>query len=173
MEKGLLQVYTGDGKGKTTAAMGLAVRALGNNFKVCILQFLKSEISGEVAPLISLGAELKLCNSQDKPTWTMNKTEEQILIADTKKAWKEFTLLMKREEYDLIILDEANHAFNREYISEKEALAVFELSQTTEVVTTGRNAPEWLIKRADLVTEMKLHKHPFQQGIPSRIGIEK
>ncbi|MDA3892526.1 MAG: cob(I)yrinic acid a,c-diamide adenosyltransferase [Salinivirgaceae bacterium] len=173
MEQGLIQVYTGDGKGKTTAAMGLAVRALGNNFKVKILQFFKSELSGEVAPLKKLGAEITLCNGQDKPTWTMNSEEEKILIHDTKLAWEIFKQSLKTQEYDLIILDEANHALNREYISKKELLEALNQPHKSEIVFTGRNAPQWLMDRADLVTEMKMHKHPYQKGIPARIGIEK
>lgn len=173
MKQGLIQVYTGDGKGKTTAAVGLAVRALGNNFKVHILQFLKSEISGEVEPLKKLGAELTLCNSQDKPTWTMSEKEEKTLIKDTLEAWQLFLGLLNSGCYDLIILDEINHALHRDYISEEEVLKHFEKELSTEVVFTGRNAPEWLKNRADLVTEMKMIKHPFQKGIASRKGIEK
>ena len=173
LDKGLIQVYTGDGKGKTTAAMGLAVRALGNNFKVKILQFFKSELSGEVAPLKNLGAEVILCNGQDKPTWTMNAEEEKTLVYDTKSAWEIFKQTVNSQEYDLIILDEANHALNREYIAKEEVLGVFSKPLKSEVVFTGRNAPGWLLEKADLVTEMKMHKHPFQQGIPARKGIEK
>lgn len=173
MDKGLIQVYTGDGKGKTTAAMGLAVRALGNDFKVKIFQFFKSEISGEITPLKKLGAEVELCNTQDKPTWTMNEDEEKILVKDTRLGWEEFNLALKSEEYDVIVLDEINHAFNRGYITKAEFLEVFNTALKTEVVCTGRNAPGWLIEKAHLVTEMKMHKHPFSEGIPARKGIEK
>lgn len=173
MNKGLIQVYTGDGKGKTTAAVGLAVRALGNKLKVKIFQFFKSEISGEVEQLKKLGAEVILCSSQDKPSWTMNPEEEKKLIQDTLSAWEDFKKALESQQYDVIILDEANHALNREYILEEELLAFFNKPLQTEVVFTGRNAPDWLLERADLVTEMKMHKHPFQQGIPARIGIEK
>lgn len=173
MEKGLIQVYTGDGKGKTTAAMGLALRAAGNDFKVCILQFFKSELSGEVKPLQKLGIEIIQCSSQDKATWTMNAEEEKILIKDTEKYWQLFETRLERKKYDLIILDEANHVLHRNYISEERVLKALKPDSTTEVVFTGRNAPLWLMARADLVTEMKMHKHPFQQGIASRTGIEK
>ncbi|MCG8699285.1 MAG: cob(I)yrinic acid a,c-diamide adenosyltransferase [Bacteroidales bacterium] len=172
MNKGLIQVYTGDGKGKTTAAMGLAVRALGNNFKVKVFQYFKSEVSGEIAPLKKLGAEVVLCNTQDKPTWTMNKDEEKTLIKDTRSGWEDFKLALKTKEYDLIVLDEINHAFNRGYITKEEFLGVFNTALKTEVVCTGRNAPGWLIEKANLVTEMKMHKHPFSEGVPARKGIE-
>ncbi len=173
MEKGLVQVYTGDGKGKTTAAIGLAVRALGNDFRVRVLQFFKSEISGEVMPLQKLGAEVSVHNHQDRPSWTMNEAQEQQLKSDSVKGWSLFKELIESCNYDLIILDEANHVLHRGYVAEEEVLEVLKKAKNTEVVFTGRNAPEWLIKRADLVTEMKMFKHPFQQKIPARKGIEK
>ncbi len=173
MDKGLVQVYTGDGKGKTTAAMGLALRALGNNLKVKVLQFFKSEMSGEITFLKKLGIEVELFNSQDKPTWTMNAEEEKTLISETLKGWQQLISHINNKQYDLIILDEMNHVLNRGYIASEEVLDVLNQQLQTELVFTGRNAPEWLIERADLVTEMKMHKHPYQQGIPSRIGIEK
>ncbi len=173
MENALVQVYTGDGKGKTTAAVGLAVRALGNQFKVRFLQFFKSELSGEVKPLETMGAEVSIHNHQDKPSWTMNETEEHQLIEDTIEGWKIFVDLIQSKSYDLIVLDEANHVLNRGYISKEEVLDILEQAKNTEVIFTGRNAPDWLMERADLVTEMKMHKHPFQQKIGSRTGIEK
>jgi len=173
MENALVQVYTGDGKGKTTAAVGLAVRALGNQFKVRFLQFFKSELSGEVKPLETLGAQVSIHNHQDKPSWTMNAEEEKQLIEDTKQGWELFVELIKSRAYDLIVLDEANHVLNRGYISKAEVLEILDLAKNTEVVFTGRNAPEWLMERAELVTEMKMHKHPFQQKIAARNGIEK
>ncbi len=173
MEKGLVQVYTGDGKGKTTAAMGLAVRALGNNLKIRILQFFKSELSGEVAPIQQLGVEVSIHNSQERPSWTMNKEQEQILKEESIAGWKLFEELINSKKYDLIILDEANHVLHRGYIPMEDVLNVLDKAQNTEVVFTGRNAPEWLIERADLVTEMVMHKHPFQQKIAARKGIEK
>ncbi len=173
MEKGLVQVYTGDGKGKTTAAMGLVIRALGNDFKVRVLQFFKSELSGEVAPIQELGVEVSIHNHQKRPSWTMNKEQEQLLKEDSIAGWNLFEKLIDSKEYDLIILDEANHVLHRGYIEKEEVLRVLDKAINTEVVLTGRNAPDWLIKRADLVTEMKMHKHPFQQKIPARKGIEK
>ncbi len=173
MENALVQVYTGDGKGKTTAAVGLAVRAMGNNLKVRFLQFFKSELSGEVKPLETLGTKVSIHNHQDKPSWTMNAEEEKQLIEDTKQGWKIFVELIKCKAYDLIVLDEANHVLNRGYISKYEVLDILDQAKNTEVVFTGRNAPDWLIERADLVTEMKMHKHPFQQKIAARTGIEK
>ncbi len=173
MNKPLVQVYTGDGKGKTTASIGLAVRALGNNFKVRILQFFKSELSGEVAPLEKSGIEVSIHNHQNRATWTMNEEQEKQLIEDTKEGWKLFVELLEQKKYDLIILDEANHVLHRKYISKEEVESALEKATQTEIVFTGRNAPEWLMERADLVTEMKMHKHPFQQKIPARKGIEK
>ncbi len=173
MENALVQVYTGDGKGKTTAAVGLSVRALGNNFKVRFLQFFKSELSGEVKPLEKLGAEVSIHNHQDKPSWTMNEEEEKQLIEDTRQGWEVFVELIKNKTYDLIVLDEANHVLSRGYISKEEVIEILDQAKNTEVVFTGRNAPDWLIERADLVTEMKMHKHPFQQKIAARTGIEK
>jgi len=168
MDKALIQVYTGDGKGKTTAAMGLAVRALGNDFKVRVLQFFKSELSGEVAPLQKLGVEVSIHNHQDRASWTMNEEQLNQLKEDTKAGWNLLNQLLEEGNYDVIILDEANHVLFREYITKEEALETFDKAKHTELVLTGRNAPDWLIERADLVTEMKMHKHPFQQKIPAR-----
>ncbi len=173
MDKGLVQVYTGDGKGKTTAAIGLAVRALGNDFKVRVIQFFKSELSGEVAPIQKLGADVSIHNHQERPSWTMNEEQEQKLKADSIDGWNIFKELIESGKYDLIILDEANHVLHRGYIAKEEVLDILDNAKHTEVVFTGRNAPEWLITRADLVTEMKMHKHPFEQKIPARKGIEK
>ena len=169
----LIHVYTGDGKGKTTASIGLSVRALGRNFKVKIYQFFKSDFSGELDILNKLGIETIQCNSQKKASWTMNDNELEILKNDTLLAWDIINKEIKLKKFDLIILDEINHALHRNFISEKQVNDLFYNNASTELVFTGRNAPQWLIEKADYVTEMKLHKHPMENGITARIGIEK
>ncbi len=173
MKQPLVQVYTGDGKGKTTAAIGLITRALGRDFRVKVYQFLKSDDSGEQNTLANLGVKVIKCSSQDKPSWTMNDEEQKILATDTLNAWEKVKIDVASKDFDIIVLDEGNHALNRKYISEAQVDELIQLATETELVFTGRNAPEWLIEKADLVSEVKLIKHPFQKKIGSRLGIEK
>ncbi len=173
MKQPLIQVYTGDGKGKTTAAIGLITRALGHHFRVKVYQFLKSDDSGEQNSLAHLGVKVIKCSSQDKPSWTMNEEEIEILKEDTLKAWESVVEDVASKQLDILVLDEGNHALYREYITEKQVDELIQQASKTELVFTGRNAPEWLIEKADLVSEIKMIKHPFQQKIGSRLGIEK
>jgi len=167
--QGLIQIYTGEGKGKTTAALGLALRAAGRGFKVCFIQFCKGQTSGEhlfiqkypAFEIIVLG-----CSN----TFTAS---DAVLKAEAQETLKLAQEKMSSAEYDLIVLDEFNIAIYRGFISVVEALALIDKKPAkTEVILTGRYAHEELIKRADLVTEMKPIKHPYFQNVKARIGIE-
>lgn len=175
MKDGLLQVYTGDGKGKTTAAFGLAFRAYGRGFKVAVVQFMKTWITGEVQLAETLeNFHIKRIDTSPKFTWEMNEAELEELRLEIRKGFEYVRNLVKENKYDLLVLDEINHIIIKEFVSKEEILEFIDSKpDTLEIVMTGRNAPDWLMEKADLVTEMKCIKHPFEKGIPARVGIEK
>jgi cob(I)alamin adenosyltransferase len=170
--KGYVQVYTGNGKGKTTAALGLAVRELGAGKKVFIGQFAKSKHYSELETIDKLLKNITIkqygmgCFIFEKPK------EEDILAAQ--KGLKEIIEVIKSDEYDMIILDEANIAIHYNLFGADELIdAISKRNQRTEIVITGRYATPEIIDFADLVTEMKEVKHYYQQGVQARVGIEK
>ena len=175
MKDGLLQVYTGDGKGKTTAAFGLAFRAYGRGFKVAVVQFMKTWVTGEVQLAETLeNFHIKRIDTSPKFTWEMNEAELDELRLEIRKGFDYVRNLVKENKYDLLVLDEINHIIIKEFVSKEEILEFIDSKpDTLEIVMTGRNAPDWLMEKADLVTEMKCIKHPFEKGIPARVGIEK
>jgi cob(I)alamin adenosyltransferase len=175
MEQGLVEIYTGDGKGKTTAAFGLAIRAIGRGLKVCIIQFLKQDISGEVLFIQQHCPEVVFhrFNSQEKFVWNMNETEKQLLKDESREGFAFAREVMRKNQYDVLILDEFIHLLNLDIITIKEVEQFIQIKPLTmELVLTGRNASPELMELADLVTEMQPVKHPFEKGIPARIGIE-
>lgn len=174
-EKGFIIVYTGNGKGKTTAALGLCVRAVGQNKKIGIIQFVKSdweygELIGvkQLSPEIdiqTLGAGCVGIMGDDKHIEEHREAANRTLDA-AKKA-------IKSDKYDILILDEINVAVSLGLITTSEVLELLKNKPVNlNVVLTGRNAPDELIELADLVTEMKEIKHPFQKDIPARKGID-
>lgn len=170
MEKGRLQVYTGDGKGKTTAALGLCVRALGRDLRVCVIQFLKQGGCGEHAALQRLGLTVDWGDANPTPPWT--KGAEPSWRGHTRK---QLTTAQKaaKQGFDLLVMDELLGALSREFVSKDDVCQLIESRMPqTELVITGRNAPDWLIEKADLVTEMREIKHYMHQGHDARAGIE-
>jgi cob(I)alamin adenosyltransferase len=171
-EKGLLLVHTGAGKGKTTAALGLAFRALGQGMRVGIVQFIKGAIpTGEAALASRLAPALEMHTMGDGFTWNTQDRDKD--IATARKTWDKAVTLLRDEAFDLIILDELNVVLKHCYLPLQEVLE--ELSHKRpmlHVAVTGRNAPDELIELADLVTEMKLIKHPYRAGIKAQKGIE-
>lgn len=172
LEKGLVQVYTGNGKGKTTAAFGLALRAIGRGLKVYIIQFIKGGFDyGELYTIDRL-PNLKL------KAFGRGKfvTEKPARNEDVKLAEEALTLaeeVVKSGEYDIVILDEINVALSLKLIdSAKVVELVKKKPKHVELVLTGRNAPNEILEIADLVTEMKEIKHPFAKGCKARKGIE-
>lgn len=172
MDRGLVQVYTGNGKGKTTAAVGLAVRAVGAGLGVAFVQFVKGGArSSELGVLEGLGVRVERPAVRSTGLLGTGLTEEDRRAAA--EAWELAAGLIRSAAFQVIILDEINVAMHYELIPEAEVLATIAGRQPAiEVVLTGRGASEPLMEMADLVTEMVPRKHPFDRGIPARFGIE-
>lgn len=168
-QSGLLHLYYGDGKGKTTAAMGLALRALGSGKKVVVLQFLKGSKSGEVPLLEQLGAKIYRGKAGQKFVFQMNGEEK----AATRQLQNANLAAAAADEADLLILDEAGSAWELDMV-DKALLqkAVLARPAGQECVLTAHAAPQWMLDAADYVTEMKCRRHPYQKGIAARQGIE-
>ena len=171
-EKGLIIVNTGAGKGKTTAALGLAFRALGQGLKVGIVQFIKGAIpTGEAALVKKLNLPVEMHTMGDGFTWNTQDRDKD--IASARRAWDKAVSLLRDESFGLVILDELNIVLKYNYLSLEEVLQELRNKRPMlHVVVTGRNARDELIDLADLVTEMKLVKHPYRQGVKPQAGIE-
>ena len=172
-EKGLIIVNTGQGKGKTTAALGMGLRTLGHNHKVAIIQFIKGGWEpGELFALKTFGDKLKFHAYGEGFTWETQDRSKDISLV--KSSWAKALSYLKNPNYKLIILDEIIVAIKLGYIDEDEILKGINLRpELTHVVLTGRGASKKLIDSSDLVTEMKLIHHPFrEQGIKAQKGIE-
>ena len=172
LETGIVQVYTGDGKGKTSAAFGLALRAIGRELRVYIIQFIKGGFDyGELHVLNKL-PNLTL-KAFGRGKFVTAKPPE---VVDVKFAQEAFTLakeVVQSGEYDLVILDEVNVALDLKLIDLEEVLKLIKGKPgKVELVLTGRHAPNEVVEVADLVTEMKEVKHPFNKGVQARKGIE-
>jgi cob(I)alamin adenosyltransferase len=178
LEKGLVQVYTGDGKGKTTAAFGLALRAAGQGNKVLIYQFLKppSLDVGERFAL-QLGAVRIRVETLDVP-WDMAKSfDDEKAVAETRTAIKEalerIAQTAEKKFYDVLILDEIVYCLSKGLAELQDIKNIIDRKDpAVEIVLTGRGATDELIAMADLVTEMKNVKHPFNKGLSTRRGID-
>jgi len=167
----LIQVYTGHGKGKTTAALGLIIRALGRDKKVCLIQFMKKNNKlGEIRYLTRNKEPDIFQFGTDKFIDPQNLTSADREAAA--EAMKKTFELINSKQYDLIILDEINIAVKWGLVKLVDQLRVIEIAGDTEIVMTGRYADEKVIKKADLVTEMKEIKHYFARGVGARKGIE-
>ncbi len=167
---GYVHVYTGNGKGKTTAAFGLAMRAAGRGKRVCIIQFMKPDKGyGEQVSARKLGIEVYPFGT---PRFVNKNNPSREDIERAKNALA-FARKKMKENYDLLILDEVNVALDFHLISLEEVLSLMDaLSENTELILTGRYAPSEIIERADLVTEMREVKHYFTKGVMAREGIE-
>jgi cob(I)alamin adenosyltransferase len=169
--KGYIQVYTGNGKGKTTAALGLALRAAGAGKKIFFAQFVKGRVYSETEALNRYIPEIKL-KQYGLETFILNTPTEKDIDA-ARKGLAEVTRIIEEDLYDMIILDEASIAIYFNLFSAPELIAaIMKKSPETEIVITGRNAPAELIEIADLVTEMKEIKHYYTKGVEARKGIE-
>ncbi len=170
--KGYVQVYTGNGKGKTTAAIGLAIRSLGAGWRVFIAQFLKAGEYSEHKALAKFSDHLTI-KTYGRNVFIKGKPEdEDIRLAQA--AYKEIAEIVASGHYDLVILDEANVAAHYGLITVDQILDLVDRrAEGVELVITGRYAHSHLIDRADLVTEMREVKHYFHRGIKARVGVEK
>jgi len=172
LEKGLVQVYTGNGKGKTSAAFGAALRAVGRGLTVYIIQFIKGGFDyGELYSVKNL-ANLKLTAfGRGRFITESQPPKEDVQLA--KDGFELAEKVVKSGEYDLVVLDEINVALHLKMIDLDDVVRLIKNKpQHVELILTGRNAPAGIIEVADLVTEMREIKHPYAQGIPQRKGIE-
>ena len=174
MEPGMIIINTGNGKGKTTAAIGQVIRSLGQGWKVAIIQLFKSkDFYGEQKILSGLKG-LDFYSFAPRHPFCFKETGKKTVIEQCKKAMLRFRKLISgKKRYDLIVLEEFNIALRDGFIKPDVLLeALSNVTENTIIIITGRGAPESLIKAADLVTEMKEIKHPYNKGIPARKGIE-
>ena len=166
----MIQIYTGNGKGKTTAAFGLAIRAKGRGLKVAIVQFMKGVEYGEVISAKKLGIDVYQFGT---PEFVHPEKPRKIDFELAKKGLEKAKELIFSKKYDVVILDEINVAIGFGLIDKKDVIDILKNKpENVEIVLTGRYAPNELIEIADLVTEMKEVKHYFRRGIRARKGIE-
>jgi cob(I)alamin adenosyltransferase len=172
VEKGLLIVHTGKGKGKSTAAFGLVFRALGNGMKVAVVQFVKGKWeTGERKVLEKFPGEVTMTAMGDGFTWETQDRQRDIAAA--RAAWERAKALIMDDEHDLVLLDELNIVLRYDYLDVAEVVEFLKGKPAMKhVVVTGRNAKDELIDAADLVTEMEMIKHPFRSGVKAQRGIE-
>ena len=171
-ERGLLIVHTGKGKGKTTAAMGLAMRAIGHGMKVGIVQFVKGVWETGERQVLNRFPDLVTIKAMGEGfTWETQDRTRDIEAAET--AWATAKEMIADENYKMVILDELNIVLRYDYIPLDDVIETLKAKRLDlHVVVTGRNAKEDLIEIADLVTEMTMVKHPFRDGVKAQAGIE-
>ena len=176
MEKGYIQIYTGNGKGKTTAALGLITRALGAGLKIFVGQFLKQGDYSEIKTLVKYSKIYKgqiTIEQYGSGRFIKGKPTKEEKTAG-KEGYKTLLKILQKGEHDLVIVEEGNVAMMCNIITENDLLELMDQKKEhVELVITGRGATEKLIEKADLVTEMKEIKHYFSKGVMARVGIEK
>lgn len=175
LEQGLIQIYTGEGKGKTTAAIGQGIRAYGNGLKVYMLQFLKGGKTGELSTINELGDNFKIFRFE-KPkdfTWNLSKEELEDLRLEIREGYNFILEVIRDNKCDVLIIDEIMAVLSNNFLKVKEVLHILDNKpKTMEIILTGRNVPKEIIEKSNLVTEMKCIKHYYEEGIPAREGIE-
>lgn len=171
-ERGLLIVHTGAGKGKTTAAFGMALRCIGHGMKVAIVQFIKGAIdTAEERVLKGFTGQVVFLRMGEGYTWETQDRERDTAFA--RQAWEAASGLLRDPAYAMVILDEFNIALHHGYVALEDVLPVLAARPAMQhVVITGRGATKELIEAADLVTEMGQLKHPFRKGIKAQKGVE-
>jgi cob(I)alamin adenosyltransferase len=172
LKSGLIHVYTGDGKGKTTAALGLGMRAVGAGLKVYMIQFMKGDIdygelkSAELLPTFTI-------KQFGRPSFVDKEKPDDSDIALARQGLDHANEILKRAEHDVVILDELNVALDFKLVSLEDVMALLDsIPQGIEIIITGRNAHDKIIEKADYVTDMRNVKHPYEKGITARCGIE-
>lgn len=171
-EKGLLIVYAGAGKGKTTAALGMVLRCVGHGMKAAVVQFIKGAIdTAEERALKSFGDRVTFLRMGEGYTWETQDRERDTEFAQ--QAWRVACKFLRDPSYAMVVLDEFNIALRHGYVAVADVLPVLRQRPAPQhVVITGRGGPDELIEEADLVTEMKQVKHPFRKGIKAQPGVE-
>ena len=172
IERGLLIVHTGKGKGKSTAAFGMVFRAIGHGMKVGVIQFVKGAWGTGERSILEKFPDLVTIKAMGEGfTWETQDKERD--IAHARAGWEEAKRLIADPEYKMIMLDELNIVLRYDYLPLQEVLEVLKARPAGKhIIVTGRNAKEELIELADLVTEMELIKHPFRSGVKAQAGIE-
>jgi cob(I)alamin adenosyltransferase len=170
--KGLLLIYTGEGKGKSTAAFGAAFRSLGRGFRVAVVQFIKGEwISGEVKALEKFESQVDYFSVGEGFTWDTKNLEKD--IANAESGWRKCLELLKSNKHDVYLFDELIYVLKYDFLKLSDVIEGLKTrNPKVHVILTGRDAPAALIEMADLVTEMKEVKHPFKKGILAQPGID-
>ncbi len=175
LDKGLVQVYCGNGKGKTTAAIGLGIRAIGQDFKVIMIQFLKHGDTGECETLKLLEPKFKVFHFE-KPkgfTWTLTPEQREDKKAEIQNAINFARKVLDTGECDILILDEILGAIDAGFVAEEEICQIIDQKpEGVEIVLTGRVLPESIAKRADYISKIEAVKHPKDKDISARKGIE-
>jgi cob(I)alamin adenosyltransferase len=171
---GLIHIYAGSGKGKTTAAVGLCVRAAGRGKQVIFAQFLKTQDTGELYSFEKLGITVIRSTLRLGFTNTMDDTAKRLCGEEQEKILKEILDRLPREKADLLVLDEVLDAVNINMLDEvKLRSLITNKPADLEIVLTGRNPASWLIEAADYISDVRKVKHPYDRGIKARIGIER
>jgi cob(I)alamin adenosyltransferase len=172
VKRGLIIVHTGNGKGKSTAAFGTAIRALGRNYKVAIIQFIKGNWkTGEGQFFGKFKGQCEIMSMGDGFTWETQNFKEDVKTAE--RTWEKCREVLHDKKYHLVIFDEINYVMKYNFLDVDEIVgALQDKPADKHVILTGNGAPRKLIKIADLVTEMKCIKHPYDQGIKAQPGID-
>ncbi|MDW7729914.1 MAG: cob(I)yrinic acid a,c-diamide adenosyltransferase [Dethiobacteria bacterium] len=176
MDKGYVQVYTGDGKGKTTAALGLGLRAAGGGFKVIMFQFLKGAHSGELDSVSCLGGSFQIIRLAETRKFfgSMDESEKEELRKRLQTELEQVKAVISAESCDILILDEIMAVLHGKLLTVEEVCSLIDARPAgMELILTGRAAPPDILARADLVTEMRCIKHYMDAGVNARQGIEK
>ena len=172
--KGLIHIYCGDGKGKTTAAAGLSIRAAGNGIDVIFCQFMKGRKSGEIDILKNIeNITVLRCDEDFGFYWNMSEETKNKAKECYSSLFKEAVLLTEQKEKCLVVFDEVTYALDYGFVDKNEFKSFIENRHfETEIVVTGRNPDDYIKEKADYITEMVKIKHPFDKGIAAREGIE-
>ena len=171
-KKGLILVNTGDGKGKSTAAFGAALRAIGRGYQVAMVQFIKGKWkTGEVEAAKLFGDKFKIFTIGDGFTWNTQNFEQDVKTAH--KAWDKCREILHDTEHQVVIFDEINYVMKYNFLNPAEIIKELRAKPPLKhIILTGGGAPSEIVELADLVTEMKCIKHPYQEGIKAQPGIE-
>ncbi|MEZ5791073.1 MAG: cob(I)yrinic acid a,c-diamide adenosyltransferase [Nitratireductor sp.] len=172
IEKGLVMVHTGKGKGKSTAAFGMVFRAIGNGMRVGVVQFVKGKWgTGERKVLEAFPDQVEMATMGEGFTWETQDRSRDIAAANG--AWEKAKAMIMDEKLDMVLLDELNIVLRYDYLDINEIIEFLKSKpEMKHVIITGRNAKEELIEFADLVTEMEMIKHPFRSGVKAQVGVE-